>query len=68
MSDSESLYPRHAESPSKCAECGVELHPGTAKCFTVCDAFWDKAIELRRAAREAAHVEVLRKAVEKSKP
>lgn len=26
-----------------CADCGVSLNAGEAKCFTVCDACWDKA-------------------------
>ncbi len=28
---------------AKCADCGTGLNEGEAKCFTVCDACWDKA-------------------------
>ena len=48
------LAPSEQEEPraEKCADCDIPLHQGTAKCFTVCDACWDKAYDVEDAAVE----------------
>lgn len=38
----------------QCADCGIPLNEGTARCFTVCDACWDR--HHKRAPAPDAHV------------